>query len=84
MRPASPFPAAGGELLSSAFRFLGEILPPAPDSATQRVAEERLRERLRACAEPGSNGELELRVALPPEALDGLAATLARILERGR
>jgi superfamily II DNA or RNA helicase len=76
--------AAGGELLSSAFRFLGEILPAAPDSDTQRAAEERLRERLRACTEPGPNGKVELRVALPPEALDGLAATLARLLERGR
>jgi len=74
--------AAGGELLSSAFRFLGEILPPAPASTATRVTEERLRERLRACAEQGSNGEVELRVSLPAEALDGLAATLARILER--
>lgn len=72
--------AAGGELLTSAFRFLGEILPAAPDSATQRVAEQRLRERLRACTEQGSNGDVDLRVSLPPGALDELAASLARIL----
>jgi superfamily II DNA/RNA helicase len=75
---------AGGELLTSAFRFLGEILPSAPESPATRVAEERLRERLRACAEQGPSGEVELRVTLPPEALDGLAVTLARILEQGR
>jgi len=74
--------AAGGELLTSAFRFLEEVLPAGTGSAATRVAEERLRERLRACAEPGSDGELELRVSLSPGALDGLAATLARILEQ--
>ncbi len=76
--------AAGGELLTSAFRFLGEILPATSESAAKRVAQERLRERLRACTEQGSNGEVDLRVTLPPGALDGLAATLARILEAGR
>ena len=76
--------AAGGELVTSAFRFLGEILPAAPQSSATRAAEERLRERLRACTEQGSNGEVELHVTLPPEALDGLCATLARILEQGR
>jgi len=75
--------AAGGELLTSAFRFLGELLPPAPESAATRVAEQRLRERLAACAEQGADGGVELCVTLPPEALDGLATTLARILERG-
>ncbi len=76
--------AAGGELLTSALRFLGEILPGTPESPATRLAEERLRERLRACTEEGPSGELELRVTLPPAALDGLATTLARILERGR
>jgi SNF2 family DNA or RNA helicase len=75
---------AGGELLTSAFRFLGEVLPTAPQSPATRTAEERLRERLRACAEQGSNGDLDLHVTLPPQALDALAATLVRILEQGR
>lgn len=74
---------AGGQLLASAFRFVGEMLPPASASAQTRAAEQRLRERLRACAEPGAGGELGLRVTLRPEALDALAATLARVLQRG-
>jgi hypothetical protein len=76
--------AAGGELLTSAFRFLGAMLPAVSGSAATSAEELRLRERLRACAEPGSNGDLELRVTLEPGTLDGLAATLARILAQGR
>jgi hypothetical protein len=76
--------AAGGELLTSAFRFLGAMLPAASGSGATSAVEQRLRERLRACTEPGSNGDLELRVSLEPGALDGLAATLARILARGQ
>jgi len=71
---------AGGELLTSAFRLLGEALPPSSASPTTRAVEDRLRERLRACAEKDASGNLELRVTLPPAALDELAATLARIL----
>ena len=64
--------AAGGELLTSAFRFLGELLPASPESAASRVAEQQLRERLEACSAKTAAGEVELRVTLPPEALDGV------------
>lgn len=74
--------AAGGELLTSAFRFLGEMLPASPESDRTRSARDRLRERLRACTQPAENGDIELRVTVSAEALDGLAATLAKILER--
>jgi len=74
--------AAGGELLSAAFRFLGELVPPAPETAASRAAADRLRERLRACVEVAGDGRPELRVSLPgPEAVDALAATLARLLQ---
>jgi hypothetical protein len=76
--------AAGGELLSAAFRFLGELVPAAPPTPATRVAEDRLRERLAACIEPGADGRPELRVSLTgPEAVDALAATLARLLAGG-
>ena len=75
--------AAGGELLTAAFRFLGELLPAAPETPATRVAKQRLRERLGACADEIADGEVELRLTLPPAALDDLATTLARILDRG-
>ncbi len=76
--------AAGGELLSAAFRFLGELVPSTPETAASRAAANRLRERLQACVEVDADGRPELRVSLPgPEAVDALATTLARLLQTG-
>jgi hypothetical protein len=74
--------AAGGELLTAAFRFLGEIAPAAAETPGTSAATDRLRERLLACTETDADGTRELRVTLPgPEALDDLARTLARLLQ---
>jgi len=74
--------AAGGRLLSAAFSFLGEIIPPAGDAhPSDRLAGE-IRERLDECLDKDENGRLKLTVALPDaSALDHLAVSLARLLD---
>jgi hypothetical protein len=71
---------SGGQLLTAALGFLGDVLsdaavPPNP------AATAALRESLAGCIEPGEDGRVRLTVTLPgAEAIDTLAATLARIL----
>ncbi len=74
---------AGGQLLAAAFSFLGEILPasgsgvPAPETVAA------VKSGLRQCMQSGEDGKIHLAVILPgAEALDGLAAALARLIER--
>jgi hypothetical protein len=74
--------AAGGELLGAVFQFLGELVsqdaaapPPAPHLVTN------LKQRLAECTEADEQGRPRLSLTLPNrDALDGLAATLARLL----
>lgn len=73
---------AGGQLLTAAFAFLGEMLPPVTDESAPKnaAAAEFVRENLRQCLETDENGKLRLTVTLPDQsALDQLAATLARL-----
>ncbi len=71
---------AGGQLLASAFSFLGEVLPatttaPAPETVAA------LRSGLEQCAEPNADGSFNLNLKLPnTEALTTMAAALARLL----
>ena len=82
---------AGGQLLTAAFSFLTEMLPdpPADPEAGDRTAAAAgfFRESLRECMEPGneeSRGKPRLTVTLPSEeAIDQLAATLAKLAEMG-
>jgi ERCC4-related helicase len=74
--------AAGGELLGAVFNFLGELVsqqeiatPPAPETVAS------LKHRLAECVEEDVEGRPRLSIALPNrDALDNLAATLARLL----
>jgi hypothetical protein len=74
--------AAGGELLGAVFNFLGELVsqqeiatPPAPETVAS------LKHRLTDCVEEDANGRPRLSITLPNrDALDNLAATLARLL----
>lgn len=72
--------AAGGQLLSAAFQFLGELLPGVETPQTQAVAAS-LKERLADCVQPNAEGQPQLTITLPDgNALDQLAASLARLL----
>ena len=74
--------AAGGELLGAVFNFLGELVaqqeiasPPAPETVAG------LKHRLAECVEEDGQGRQRLSITLPNrDALDNLAATLARLL----
>ncbi len=72
--------AAGGQLLSAAFQFLGELLPGVETPQSQAVAAS-LKERLAECVQPNAAGQPQLTITLPDgAALDGLASSLARLL----
>jgi len=80
--------AAGGQLLTAAFDFLGEVLPPASPSreveAEQAQVASALRAQLARCVQPDAAGRLELKVTLPgAAALDSLAGAMARLLAAG-
>ncbi len=73
--------AAGGQLLSAAFNFLGQVLPPAGESPQTQQMAAILKQHLADCIEPDANGQPRLTITLPdPSALDQLAASLARLL----
>ncbi len=73
--------AAGGELLSAAFRLLGELLPPAAESAATKGVAEELKRRFSECLETDSAGRPVLTLALPHAgAIDQLAETVSRLL----
>ena len=72
---------AGGELLSAAFRFLGEMVPGAPDTPATRATAAALRERLAGCLGEDEEGRPTLSVTLPERgAIDALASSLARLI----
>ena len=87
---------AGGQLLTAAFGFLNEMLPVS-EAATEKKdnsagggdseSSKFFRDSLRQCLEPGdeeSGGKPKLTLTLPSEeAVDQLAATLARLAEMG-
>ncbi len=73
--------AAGGQLLSAAFGFLAQMLPPTP-AVTPPPAEvvNRIRQQLTDAAETDENGRRVLKIALPPdEALGQIARTIAQL-----
>ena len=74
---------AGGQLLSAAFAFMGEMLPKpsAAEAARAEALAGVVRAGLGECFEPDADGRVKLTVTLPdPSAIDGLAATLAALL----
>ena len=79
--------AAGGQLLTAALGFLGELLPEAKAAfggdapAGRNDLVQQAREQLRQCVERDESGRLRLTVCLPDEsALETMAASLARVL----
>jgi superfamily II DNA or RNA helicase len=74
---------AGGHLLAAAFSFLGEMLPASASPAPAPEAVAAVKAGLRQCVETGDDGKIRFAVTLPgAEALDGMAAALARLIER--
>jgi superfamily II DNA or RNA helicase len=73
--------AAGGQMMTAAFQFLSELLPPAPDSPhTGQLAGE-LKSRLSECLDREGDGPPKLTITLPDDsALDGLADAIARLM----
>ena len=72
---------AGGQLLSAAFAFLGEMIPQRePTEGAARMARE-IKGRLDECLERDGQGRPRLTVTLPDAgALDNLARSLAALL----
>ncbi|MCH7748202.1 MAG: DEAD/DEAH box helicase [Acidobacteria bacterium] len=74
---------AGGQLLSAAFTFLGEMIPSQGETQQSRELAGLFRSRLAECMEQDEQGRLKLTVTLPDSsALDALAGSLARLLAR--
>jgi superfamily II DNA/RNA helicase len=72
---------AGGELLSAAFTFLGEIVPEGEETEHSREMAELIKHRLSDCMEKDDEGQVQLTVTLPdPAALEALAGSLSRWL----
>jgi hypothetical protein len=72
---------AGGQLLSAAFNFLGEMIPKAELSEQAAGMAEQFRRRLDECLDRDERGRLRLTVTLPDETtLDNLARSLASLL----
>ena len=75
--------AAGGQLVSAAFSFLGEMMPGDGESDESKQLAALIRSRLDDCVEQDDEGQLHLKVTLPdPAALDSLAGSLGRLLAR--
>ena len=73
--------AAGGQLLTAAFSFLGELLPQYQQSEESQEKAERLKMHLVECLEQDQQGRMKLTVTLPDaSALDSLAHSLACLL----
>jgi len=73
--------AAGGQLLTAAFQFIGELIPQEQETpATKQLATD-LKTRLAECVDEPESGPPKLTITLPDEsALDNLAESLARLL----
>jgi len=71
---------AGGQLLVSAFTFLGELFPHTEQTPDSERMTEAFRNQLSQCLEKGPDGRLRMTIALPDEAaISKLAKTLAGI-----
>jgi hypothetical protein len=72
---------AGGQLLCSAFSFLGALVPAQAETEESRRMSELFQRQLSQCLEKDSQGQLKLTVTLPdPAAVANLATSLARLV----
>ncbi|MCP4674404.1 MAG: DEAD/DEAH box helicase [Deltaproteobacteria bacterium] len=74
---------AGGQLLSAAFSFLGEIIPRSQATAENDMFAARIKESLAQCLERDDQDRPVLTVTLPdPAVLDSLANTLSSMMPK--
>ena len=72
--------AAAGELFTSAFNLLGQIMPQRPDDERLEQKTEAIKTHLQDCLETDDQGQMELKLKLPDKsALDNIAAALAKL-----
>ena len=72
---------AGGQMISAAFAFLGELFPEGEASAQTLQATEMFKQKLSEGLEKGEDGKLKMTISFPDEsALDNLAKSLARMV----
>ncbi len=81
--------ATGGQLLTAAFQFLGELLPPQSSSPTASEAASALASNLKQgltdLVDHDDRGRPRLTISLPDSAsLDNLTNVLARLLAQGQ
>jgi superfamily II DNA/RNA helicase len=75
---------AGGQLISAAFAFIGEMFSGRPDSEKTDQLAETFKKKLSEGLEADENGQLRMTIAFPDKtALDNLAKSLARMVSFG-
>ncbi len=73
--------AAAGELFTSTFKFLSEIIPHQADEQVLEQKKDAIKLHLKECLETDEHGNLELKLKLPNQsALDNIAAALAMMM----
>jgi hypothetical protein len=71
---------AAGELFTSAFKLLAEIIPQQSNEAVLGQKIESIKTHLQNCLETNKEGQIELKLKLPNQsALDNIAAALAKL-----
>ena len=71
---------AGGQLLTAAFSFLGELLPQQKETVESRQRADLFKKHLAQCMEQDEQGRMKLTVTLPDaSALDQIANSLAHL-----
>ncbi|HML73204.1 MAG TPA: DEAD/DEAH box helicase [Anaerohalosphaeraceae bacterium] len=71
---------AAGELFTSAFKLLGEIIPHQSDESSMEQKIDSIKTHLQECLETNREGQIELKLKLPNQsALDNIAAALAKL-----
>ena len=75
---------AGGQLLGSAFAFMGEIFSGKEETEETIKLAEIFKNRFSECLNKGADGKLKMTITLPDESvLDNLAKSLAQIVNAG-
>jgi len=73
--------AAAGELFTSAFNLLDQIMPQRSGDGMLEQKKEAVKTRLQDCLEMDDQGKLELKLKLPNQsALDNIASALAKLI----
>jgi hypothetical protein len=76
--------AAGGQMVSAAFAFMGEMFADDDDAEVEQLAGA-FKARLGDCMQKTEDGQLKMTITLPDETfLDNMARAMARMANAGR